>query len=142
MRKHRFQICAASAMRLFFQHIFTPNPSFLTTVHTKRLLPHALFSDFSWNILHFRCHFHCIFSCTLPFVQYPSCEMLVLECTSRRRPNVSPLLLHSKSSFLQHFPCEMLTFLFIVRPLLCHQLLNGLVGFAKRKEFILKLNQI
>ena len=29
----------------------------------------------------------------------------------------------------------MRTFLFIVRPLLCHQLINGLVGLAKRKEY-------
>ena len=135
MRKPGFQICAVFALRLLFQSIFTPNPNFSPTVHAKRLLSDCLFDYFFKKILYFRYHFHCIFSCTPLFLQYPPCEKLDFMCTSRRRPNVSPLLLHSKSSFLQYFPCAMPTFLFIVRPLLCHQLFNGLVGFAKRKEF-------
>ena len=135
MRKPRFQICAVFALRLLSQPIFTPNPHFSPTVHAKRLLSDCLFDHFFRKMLYFRYHFHCIFSCTPSFLQYPPCEKLDFMCTSRRRPNVSPLLLHSKSSFLQYLPCEMPTFLFIVRPLLCHQLFNGLVGFAKRKEF-------
>ena len=46
MRKPRFQICAASAPRLLFQHIFTPNPHFSPTVHATRLLSDCLFDDF------------------------------------------------------------------------------------------------
>ena len=134
MRKPCFQICAVFALRLLFQPIFTPNPNFSPTVHAKRLLSDGLSDDFFKEIVYFRYHFHCIFSCTPLLLQYPPCEKLDFMCTSRRRPNVSPLLLHSKSAFLQYLLCEMPTFLFIVRPLLCHQLFNGLVGFAKRKE--------
>ena len=125
------------ALRLLFQPIFTPNPHFSPTVHAKRLLSDGLFDEFFKNISYFRYHLQCIFSYTPSFLQYPPCENLDFMCTSRRRPNVSPLLLHSKSQLLQYIICEMPTFLFVVRPLLCHQLFNGLVGFAKRKEFVI-----
>ena len=79
MRKPHFQICASSAPRLLSQQIFTPNPHFSQTVHAKRLLSDCLFGDFSENISYFRYHFHCIFSCTPSFLQYPRCEMLVFN---------------------------------------------------------------
>ena len=117
MRKPCFQICAAFPSRLLLQPFFNPNPHFSQTVHAKRLLSDSLFGDFSENISYFRYHFHCIFSCTPSLLQYTRCEMLVFKCTSCR-PNISLLLSHSESAFLQYFQCEMLNVLLIIKPLL------------------------